>query len=421
MAAMAPRMRTLQRADQALGLVGCAALQPLRWWRSWTRKDLPAARRILLVKLWGAGSLQLLTAAARVLRERHPAAELTLLTLENNAGFAGGFRAFDRIETLRVGDAGWWRLALRIGSLVARLRRARYDEVYDFEFFTRFSALISATSGAVRTHGFHSPSVWRGGFHDRTIPFNRYWHVAQNFAALAGASVEREVEAGDLAPFRVDRAETSSVEARLIEAGWSCARPLAVLNPNAGSLSLERRWPAPRFAELASRLARAGFTPVLVGNGEEHPYTRAIAEEARALSGAGASAILDLSGRLTPGELCALFPRAALVVSNDSGPMHLAAALGAPTLGLFGPETPVMYRPLGARARALWRPPICSPCINVHDNKRATCIHGRPECLMNLSVDEVEREALALVAAPMGRVPREHRGVPRRRIRESRR
>jgi len=404
-------MGSLQRADQTLGWIACVLLQPLRWIHARSRKDLPRPRRILLVKMWGAGSLQLLTFAARVLRERHPGAELTLLTLASNEGFASGFRVFDRVETLAVHGVGWWRLMARIGALVHRLRRAAYDEVYDFEFFTRFTALVSASCGARRTHGFASPSVWRGGFHDRTIPFNRYRHVARNFAALAGARDERELGPSDLEPFSVEAADAARVGRILDAAGPYRARPLAVLNPNAGSLSLERRWPADRFAELAARLAaRLGFACAFVGSREESAYTRAIADTARMRAGRDAGAILDLSGALAPGELCALLARASLVVSNDSGPMHLAAALGAPTLGLFGPETPLMYRPLGPSARALWRPPICSPCINVHDNKLSTCIHGRPECLMNLSIDEVERAALALAGerTPGEPSPRSH-------------
>jgi ADP-heptose:LPS heptosyltransferase len=107
--------------------------------------------------------------------------------------------------------------------------------------------------------------------------------------------------------------------------------------------------------------------------------------------------LVDLSGELSIGGLHALFQRAALVVSNDSGPMHLAAAQGAPTLGLFGPETPVMYAPLGKRARVHYAPPLCSPCINVHDAKVLSCIHGQPECLMRIEVEQVLSSSRALL------------------------
>jgi heptosyltransferase-2 len=77
--------------------------------------------------------------------------------------------------------------------------------------------------------------------------------------------------------------------------------------------------------------------------------------------------------------------------------MHLAAASGTPTLGLFGPETPVMYGPIGTRSKALYRPPACSPCINVHENKVVSCFRGRPECLLAIDVEEALGETIALM------------------------
>ena len=79
--------------------------------------------------------------------------------------------------------------------------------------------------------------------------------------------------------------------------------------------------------------------------------------------------------------------------SAESGsgkrPSARAIALGTPTIALFGPETPTMYRPLGSRVRVLYRPPICSPCINVHENKLADCVHGQALCMTAIGVDEV--------------------------------
>src|SRR5690606_19124292 len=139
------------------------------------------------------------------------------------------------------------------------------------------------------------------------------------------------------------------------------------LNPNAGTLSLERRWPRDRFAELARRLVlEDGARVVLIGARGERGHVAEVVALAGELP---EGRLADLSGRLSIGALHAVLESADAFVSNDSGPMHLGAAVGAPTLGLFGPETPVMYRPLGPRASVLYEPPACSPCINVHDNK----------------------------------------------------
>lgn len=386
-------MKRLQSADKILGRVACVLLQPVRWVR-WASRARTDRQNILLIKFWGIGSLQLLTPAVATLRRAHPGARLTLLTLRENEAFARGLAAFDEVRTLDVktgrGPAGWITIFARILSLVREVRLARYGVVYDFEFFTRFSALVSLATGARATHGYAAPNVWRGGFHTHTVPFNRYWHVARNFRALAGGEDGSEVVCGDVASFRFTQADEARAKHELGLAGLPAGRPYVVLNPNAGQLSLERRWPAGSFAELARTLAADDGTPVvLIGAPGEAEYVRAIAARIGAVP---PGLVADLTGRLTIGELCALLARAGALVTNDSGPMHIAAALGTPTVAMFGPETPVMYGPLGVRTAALWKPPVCSPCINVHENKVANCIHGQPECLVNIAVDEVLEE-----------------------------
>jgi lipopolysaccharide heptosyltransferase II len=408
-------IQRLQRADRALGLVACTALQPwraLRRLRSGAAQPEPA-RRVLLIKFWGLGSLQLLTPAVGTLRRRHPEAELVLLTLSENAAFVRGLGVFDRVEALDVRAPGWAAVALRILALVRRLRRARYERVYDFEFFTRFSAVVSFLVGAPRTTGFSSTSAWRGRLHTDDVPFNRYWHVARNFRALAGGEDGEDVPLGELRRHPVTDLDREGLLARLAEAGLAPDAPLVALNPNAGRLSLERRWPVARFAALARRvLERTDHSVVLVGSEGERAHTR----EVLAAAGGDPRRLVEVAGRLSLGELSALFERADAVVSNDSGPMHLAAAQGAPTLGLFGPETPQMYRPLGPRAEALYRPTVCSPCINVHQGKLATCIHGHPECLENISVDDAWGWLEPRLAAP---APRPRVPVPAARTRDA--
>jgi lipopolysaccharide heptosyltransferase II len=404
-------MKRLQSADKILGLALCVLLQPFAWVRGLFVRPRDT-RAVLMIKFWGIGSLQLLTPAIASLRRRHPGARLTLLTLSENAAFARGLGVFDEVLTLDVrcgrGFVGWIRTYGRIFSIARRLRAARYDRVYDFEFFTRFSALISLATGAPETAGFSAPSVWRGHFHTHTVPFNRYWHVARNFRALAGGEDGADVRHTDLAPYRFTAEDEAGAARALAERGLAIDRPFIVVNPNAGQLSLERRWPSSSFATLARTLAIDDGTPIVfVGAPGEREYVGEIVAQVGALP---QNALCDLSGELSMGEFCALLARASTLVTNDSGPMHLGAALGTPTIGLFGPETPVMYGPIGARTTALWKPPVCSPCINVHENKVANCIHGRPECLVNIAVDDVLEETRSYlwdnVLTPAARLPR---------------
>ncbi|MBK8180921.1 MAG: glycosyltransferase family 9 protein [Planctomycetes bacterium] len=382
-------MRALQRVDKRLGPLVCLALQPLRWARPLLRPQRSPARRVLVIKFWGVGSLQLLTPSVVHLRRRHPGAELVLLTLSANQPAAEAFGQFDRVLSFDVAGAGWAGVARRVWTLMRSLQRERIDVVYDFEFFTRFSALVSLSTLARESHGFGSTSVWRGSFHTHVVPFNRYWHVARNFRALAGGEDGAQVVPRQLAPQRFDAADAARVDRVLERHGIDPRAPFAVLNPNAGNSTSERRWPRPSFAELASRLSDLdGLSVALVGSQGEREYTEQVAAAA-----SGSVRPANLAGELTLPELASLLSRAAVFVTNDSGPMHLAAALGTPTVGLFGPETPLLYGPLGERVRALYRPPICSPCINVHENKVSSCIWGFPQCLVSLSVDEVHGAA----------------------------
>ena len=386
-------MRTLQAVDRQLGPLASLILRPL----ALLRRPSPATPRdILVIKFWGLGSLQLASAAVRALRREHPSAKLTLLTLSGNRDFVRGLGVFDEVRCLELGDGGT--LALRLLKMLRELRSARFDRVYDFEFFTWFSAIASLASGAPRTFGFAAPGVRRGGLHTDTVPFNRYWHVARNFRALAGGETGAEVGPEDLSVFQVEEAH----ERELSRVLASDERALVVINPNAGDLAPERRWPAERFGAIAAKLAREdGARVVITGSQSERDKTGAVL---RAAGPHVSGRIQDLGGALSIGALNALFRRADLVITNDSGPMHLAAAQGAPTVGLFGPETPVMYAPIGRRAKVHYAPPLCSPCINVHDAKALSCVHGQPECLMRIEVEEVLGTARALLA---DRRPRE--------------
>ena len=162
-------------------------------------------------------------------------------------------------------------------------------------------------------------------------------------------------------------------------AGIDPARPVIALNPGATN-SRAKRWLPERFAATADRFGqRDGFETVIVGSSGDREVAREVARGMR-------TTVADLTGRTSVAELKAVLASAALVVSNDTGTAHVAAALGVPTVTVFGPTEHFATRPLAERATVVRRPVACSPCM-----LRDCPIDHR--CMTGVETDEVYRAA----------------------------
>ena len=179
----------------------------------------------------------------------------------------------------------------------------------------------------------------------------------------------------------------------LVRLGRRGERPLVALEPGA-RYGPAKCWPPERFGELAKALLAQGFDVVTVGTAA----TRSVEEQVARLAGPG---LLRAAGRTDDLlALIGLLARSALLVTNDTGPMHLGAALGVPTLALFGATDPVVSGPRGpGRSVVLMDPEPCSPCF-----LRDCPIPGHP-CLTKIGAPRVLRAALDLLAAPVPLAP----------------
>jgi len=384
------RYRLALAIDRRVGSLLCWLLLAAKALRR-TQPPLPPAEveRILLLKMWGMGSIVLVSSIFRETRRLYPNAKIDVITLHENLALLALYPEVERKFALDL-SRGVVSFLFQTLSMLRRLRRERYDLLLDFEFFTRFSAIFSFLAGARRTHGFSAKSQARGRLHDVEVPFNSYQHVAVNFLSLLrGGAMEpsprEEVFGQPVLPLLAAPAAAWERCRAALEAdrAFDGARALVVVNPNAGDMALERRWPAERVVELLRDLVREPVNVVLTGSPGERAYVDALV----GASGV-AERLVNLAGRIGIPELIALLGRARVVVSNDSGPLHLAAAAGADTVALFGPETPVLYGPLtsrsGQRHSVHYRALACSPCMFVHDNKELSCWFARAVCLTGI-------------------------------------
>lgn len=333
-------------------------------------------RHVLIVKFWGLGNWALLRPIVRDVRSRYPSARVTIATLAGNAPLARDLAD----DLLLVRTDSVLRTLRDLAGAVRRLRRDPPDLALDFEQFARSGALLARLGRAAQRVGFRTGTRSRDGLYTVTVPFRGDAHAARSFRDLAeaGGLTPAPYEPGALRP-------TPAGEAGV--AAHVAAGPYVVLHPGSGDNFPGRRWSVAGFA-AAGRLAMSLGRHVLVTGG---PGEVALAERTAAAVGEGAC---SLAGELSIEELVALLARADALVSNDTGPVHIASQLDTPVLAIYGPNTPVLYGPLSRNSRAFYRELPCSPCITVANYRSSRC-----------------RIFTCMAAIPVGEVVHHLRGV----------
>ncbi len=369
-----PRERRLvAAADRVLALGAGVA-------RLWPRQAAAVPpRRILLLRLERIGDLLMSAAAIASVRALAPGATIDLVVGSWNRAIAERLPGIDRVETL---DAPWLArgsAAAGIGGLVATAwswRRRDYDLAINFEGDVRSHALV-ALAGARRRVGF--AMAGGGPLLTDVVEHRPDRHTSDNAAALVAAAFPDAPAGASTAGFRLDVPETARRAARdLIGAH---ARYLVV---HASGGRAIKQWDLDRFAAATTAIARdLGAAVVLSGAPGDAPLTGRV----RAAQPADVP-VVDLTGRPDLLVLAAVLEGARLVLTGDTGPMHLAAAVGAPVVAVFGPSMPVRYAPRDTPHRVVRIDLWCAPC-NMIRKPPARCVGHTPDCLAGVTVEAV--------------------------------
>ncbi len=179
--------------------------------------------------------------------------------------------------------------------------------------------------------------------------------------------------------FKVPAKASNKIDRLISEQGCNDGRPIIGICPGA-SFGKAKAWPPERYSEVVKFLtAKYGARIALFAGKGETACAKII------LQGLKKSDILSAGGELTITESAALIERCSLFISNDTGPMHIAAALNVPVIGIFGSTNPVWTGPLGSKSRVLYKKTECSPCFQrVCPRKR-----NKYECLLNINAEDV--------------------------------
>ena len=391
------KVDTMRRIDRLAGVPLCAlATLMLRAAALFARAQPGPVRRVLMIELSEMGTTILAAPAMKKAREKL-GAELYFAIFKKNVGSLELLGTFPPANVFTIRDTSLATLLVDTLKFLLWTRRNGIDTVIDLELFSRFTALLTGFSGAARRVGyyrFHNEGLYRGEMLTHRVSYNPHIHIAHNLIALVNALIVSELQIpysktpvvdADLevslpVPDAAARAAMRE-RIRALAGADPAGHRIVLINPNASELLPHRRWMPARYAELIARILSQYQDSLVLITGA--PGERA---EAEALARQCGPRCVSLAGHTALSELPALYSHAVLMVTNDSGPSHFAAASGLRTIVLFGPETPKLYQPLGP-SRAIYAGIACSPCVSASNHRKTACTDN--VCMQVIGVDQV--------------------------------
>lgn len=363
-------VRILRRFDRYVLGAATLVLGPVVKLLSAGRKP-PSLRKVLLIKLWAIGDSVLSLPLIHAIRERYPDSEIDVLChASNRAVFDNADGAVSNV------------VEIGIRNVLPLFRK--YDVCFDTEPYLNLSAILSAYC-AKRRVGFRNRLRWLYYHHTVDVDLNR--HAVEKYLEMGAffgiAGRDR------LVPLGGSNRSREAAERLLRESGITPESAPVGFFAAVGNSVKARQWPVERFRELAKRILDDGTAGrvVLFGTAEDRELNGIIRD--------GDPRIVDLSGKATLEETFSLIRSMNAFVSNDTGPMHIAAAQGVRTLGIFGPSSPVLWGPCGEGNAHVWRgQEVCEycPCNVPHHGLVPECyLKGERKdiCIRAVTVEEV--------------------------------
>jgi heptosyltransferase-1 len=382
----ADSLQVYDRRERTLVQIADLALAPLRW-RPSSRTAAGPVRRVLLLRLERIGDLLMTLEALRHARTTWPEATIDLVVGGWNASLAA---LIPDVDHVRIASVPWlareepsdsWPALL---SGARRWRREQYDVGLNFEPDIRSNFLLWQSGARVRL-GYSSGGG--GAFLTSAGPYDSASHVAANAVALVARAAS--VAGGTRGAISTNGPRLdipSEAKLAILRVIGTARRPLIAIHPSGGRAS--KQWHLDRFAAVARQLSAAyGASIVLTGSARDAPLVAAMRAQ---LTGVD---VIDSTGTADLVSLAALLQSVDLLISGDTGPMHLASAVDTPVVALFGPSNPARYGPRARHERVLFAGDVpCRPCGQVRLPPER-CRGHVPDCMDGITVEAAVRAA----------------------------
>lgn len=357
-------------------------------------------KRILVLRYRFIGDTILTIPFLRNLRRSEPEAEIVWVVAPGSSEVVKGVPYVDELlywdpVTIHADSQGTHKTLTSKWAFIKDLRRRHFDKVYVLKR-SLSSAIIARLSGAPERVGFDTEV--RGFLLTKRVPYRHDQHEVQNFLDVLRADGVPVKD--DYLEAWLSEEEESFAGDYLRKAGVSDSDSLIAIHPF--TANPPRAWHHENFVELANRLQKLYDARILIFGGKRDKEN---ADRIR--SGLVQEPVMAV-GTTTLRQSMALLARCRLLVCNDSGIMHLAAAMNVPLVALFGPQSPVKFGPWGEKCRVIYRAFPCSPCQQRFFQECKPSRRMSPQCVESITVDEVIGEVKSFLASEAADMVADH-------------
>ena len=344
--------------------------------------------KILVVQLWGIGETILTLPSIEALRKKFPKAEINVLATQRNKDVFFDNKNISNAVLVKLNMFSILNFILK--------NRKKYDLVVDMEEYLNISAIISFFAGRKIVGYSHGP---RAKLYTNKVKYDDKQHAVQTFLDLV-RNLDADYSAEKLPKLNFSKNDKNATDKFLKNNGIKNNDFVVCIAPGAAESAKSRMWPYDKYAELCDEVVfKYKAKIIFTGIPEESDLIKSIQEKME-----NKDKTINTAGQINLNQLFYLMTKCKLFIGNDAGPMHIAAAQGVKTIGLFGPNLPVRFGPYGKGNIGLYKGYNCefSPCINVHKGEVPDCMYPRnsndyQKCMKNISVNDVLKEVEKLV------------------------
>ena len=338
--------------------------------------------KILVVQFWGIGETILTLPSIEALRKKFPKAQIDILATPRNKDVYYNNKNINNVLLINLNPFSILKFILK--------NIKKYDLVIDMEEYLNISAIISFFVGN-RVIGYSHNS--RAKLYANKVRYNDKQHAVQTFLDLV-RTLDSDYTTNKLPKLSFSKKDKKLVDA-FLKNNKIKSKAFVCVAPGAAESAKARMWPFDRYAELCDEIIdKHDANIIFVGNLNEIELIEQIQKDME-----NGNKTINAAGKITLNQLFYLVSKSKFFIGNDAGPMHIAAAQGVKTLGLFGPNLPIRFGPYGKGNIGLYKGYNCefSPCINVHKGQVPDCLYPRDgndyqKCMKNISVNDALKE-----------------------------